>query len=182
MEKKIDEAGTNLLGLKRNALMLGLCGKYKGKWDGCNSKRELVKMALDSNGIEFMADSIAFGWGLGRSYLMGEFGEFMNGFYQCHEDGYMSEMYVGAHGVMEVRSTLLLLAYCDGLEVDVPEHTVCRIYVCGGSRVKVENKGRCEIYEYGEDNGIDYVGHDGAFFRRERIFRSKWIVGSGDER
>jgi len=50
-----------LLTLKHNALRLGLCGEYKGKWDSAASKRELVNMALDSNGIEFMADSIAFG-------------------------------------------------------------------------------------------------------------------------
>lgn len=76
-----------LLTLKRNALRLGLCGEYKGKWDSAASKRELVNMALDSNGIEFMADSIAFGWGLSKDYLLKEFGEFANGFYQCNEHG-----------------------------------------------------------------------------------------------
>ena len=34
-----------LLTLKRNALRLGLCGEYKGKWDSAASKRELVNMA-----------------------------------------------------------------------------------------------------------------------------------------
>ena len=51
-----------LLTLKRNAIRLGLCGEYKWKWDYAASKRELVNMARDSNGIEFMDDYIAFGW------------------------------------------------------------------------------------------------------------------------
>jgi len=164
----------DLLTLKRNALRLGLCGQYKGKWDGCNSKQDLVRMALDSNGIEFMADSIAFGWGLSKDYLLREFGEFMNGFYRCREKGYTSEMYIGAHGVLSVKSTLLLIGYCDDLEIEIPEHTVCRIYVCGGSRVRIENKGSVEIYEYGTDNIIKLIEYDGSYSLRESVSKSKW--------
>lgn len=164
----------DLLTLKRNALMMGLCGQYKSKWDGCKTKRELVNMALDSNGIEFMADSIAFGWGLGKEYLQREFGEFMNGFYQCREKGYTSEMYIGAHGVLSVKSTLLLVGYCDDLEIEIPEHSVCRIYVCGGSRVRIENKGNVEVYEYGADNIVHLIEYDGSYSLRNNVTTSKW--------
>lgn len=170
MEKK----EIDLLTLKRNALMMGLCGQYKDKWNGCANKRQLVDMALDSNGIEFMADSIAFSWGLSKDYLLREFGEFMNGFYQCREKGYTSEMYIGAHGVISVKSTLILVGYCDDLEIEIPEHSVCRIYVCGSSKVRIENKGRCELYEYGADNKVDCIEYDGSFLRRERVLKSKW--------
>ena len=171
----MENKGKNeLLSLKRNALMMGLCGQYKDKWDGCCDKRALVNMALDSNGIEFMADSIAFGWGLSKEYLQGEFGEFMNGLYQCREKGYTSEMYIGAHGVVSVKSTLVLVGYCKDLEIHIPEHTVCRIYVCGGSRVRVENMGECELFEYGADNIIDCIEYDGSNLRRESVPFSKW--------
>ena len=100
-----------LLTLKRNALRLGLCGEYKGKWDSAASKRELINMALDSNGIEFMADSIAFGWGLSKEYLLKEFGEFANGFYQCNEHGYTSEMYIGALMELSRRALRLFLSH-----------------------------------------------------------------------
>ena len=165
---------SELLTLKRNAIMLGLCGQYKSKWNSASTKRELVDLALDSNGIEFMADSIAFDWGLSKDYLLKEFGEFMNGFHQCREKGYTSEMYIGTHGVLSVKSTLLLIGYCDDLEIEIPQHTVCRIYVCGGSRVRIENKGHAEIYEYGTDNIINLIEYDGSYSLRESVSKSKW--------
>ena len=33
-----------LLNLKRNALMLGLCGEYKDRWDKCSNKKELIDL------------------------------------------------------------------------------------------------------------------------------------------
>lgn len=163
-----------LLTLKRNALRLGLCGEYKGKWDSAASKRELVNMALDSNGIEFMADSIAFGWGLSKEYLLKEFGEFANGFYQCNEHGYTSEMYIGAHGVIKARSTIILVAYCKDLEIEVPENMVTRIYVCGKSEVRIECKGKCDLIEYGEDNDVKIIGYDDANMTLGTIYVSEW--------
>ena len=131
-------------------------------------------MALDSNGIEFMADSIAFGWGLSKEYLLKEFGEFANGFYQCNEHGYTSEMYIGAHGVIKVRSTIILVAYCKDLEIEVPENMVTRIYVCGKSEVRIECKGKCDLVEYGEDNDVKIIGYDDANMTRGTIYVSEW--------
>lgn len=164
----------DLLTLKRNAILLGLCDQYRAKWNACKSKRELVDLALDGNGIEFMADSMAFGWGLGKDYLLREYGEWMNGFYRSREDGYTSEMYVGAHGVVNVRSALLLVAYCDDLEIVVSEHNVCRIYVCGGSKVRVECLGDAELVVYGEDNDVTIVEHDGSRLRQRAVPSSEW--------
>ena len=68
-----------LLNLKRNALMLGLCGEYKDRWDKCSNKKELIDLALDSNGVEFIADAITFGWGCSQEFLLNEFADFING-------------------------------------------------------------------------------------------------------
>ena len=149
-----------LLTLKRNALRLGLCGEYKGKWDSAASKRELV--------------NIAFGWGLSKEYLLKEFGEFANGFYQCNEHGYTSEMYIGAHGVIKARSTIILVAYCKDLEIEVPENMVTRIYVCGKSEVRIECKGKCDLIEYGEDNDTKIIGYDGEKMTLRTIYVSEW--------
>lgn len=51
----------DLLSFKRNAMMLGLCTSYKDKWDEATSKEALMDMALDSNGVEMLADAAAFG-------------------------------------------------------------------------------------------------------------------------
>lgn len=165
---------SDILQFKRNAIHLGLCGKYKNLWDACSSKSELVRLALDGNGIEFMSDSIAFGWGLSRDYLMKEFGEFMNGAYRCQERGYTSEMYVGARGVVIVSSTLVLAAYCDGLELLVPEHMACKVYVCGGSRLRVEIRGRLELYVYGPDNDVAVDVANGGVVLRDDVQESQW--------
>lgn len=163
-----------LLELKRDALMMGLCDEYKDKWDKCSTKRDLVKMALDSNGIEFMADSIAFGWGMSKEYLLKEFGEFMNGLFICDEGGYTSEMFVGAHGVVKSRSTLMLVAYCDDLEIIVPENTFCRIYVCGGSKVYMNSFGVAYLVVYGSNNHITRAHMDGVVTRKD-ITESQWL-------
>lgn len=162
-----------LLQFKRNAVFLGLCDEYKKKWDACGDKQALVDMALDSNGVEFMADSIAFGWGLSKDFLLKEFGDFTNGKYQCHKNGYTSEMYIGAHGVIEVKSTLILVAYCTGIKICIPEHMACKVYICGGSNVCIENQGRAEIYVFGSDNHVMSNNHGGTIIR-EKIPESQW--------
>lgn len=167
----------DVLTLKRNSILMGLCKKYKEKWDLCSNKKQLVDMSLDINGVEFMADSIAFGWGLSKEYLQEEFGEFMNGNYQSEENGYTSEMFIGASGITRVKSTLLLVAYCDDLEIEIPEYMACRIYVCGGSRVQIRNRGHVEIYEYGQGNTIAMIEYDGSNSLRKAISSSRWISG-----
>lgn len=163
----------DLLQFKRNATFLGLCGEYKKKWDACGDKRALVGMALDSNGVEFMADSIAFGWGLSRDFLLKEFGEYANGAYQCHERGYTSEMYIGARGELTARSTILLVAYCDDLRIEVPERFACRVYVCGGSKVEIRNLGATELFVYGDGNAIEQTIRGGVATRTD-IKESQW--------
>lgn len=172
---------SELLALKGKAREYGLCDKYKVKWDGCRSKRDLVDTALDSNGIDFMADSIAFGWGLSKEYLLNNFGEFSNGFYQRTKDGYTSEMYVGAHGVVTLKSTLTLVAYCEDLEIVVPEHFIGQVYVCGGSNVRIENQGNVELYEYGTNN-VDIFEYYGSYTSREAIRWSRWNNSTQEKR
>lgn len=171
---------TDLLTLKRNSLMMGLCEKYRHKWDSCTTKRQLIDLALDSNGVEFMADSIAFGWGLGKDYLVKVFADFINGAYVRDKDGYTSEFYVGARGVIELRSTLLLVAYCDGLEIKIPKGSAGRVYVCGGSKIRIENDGYVDIQEYGSVNNIDIIAHNGSNSSHKRVLSSEWATDRHD--
>lgn len=63
----------DLLSFKRNAMMLGLCSAYKDKWDAATSKEKLMDMALDSNGVELLADAHSFGFGMDIQYMNGRF-------------------------------------------------------------------------------------------------------------
>ena len=59
-----------ILELKRKACLLGLCEKYKDKWDSCKDKKELIDLVLDSNGVEFLADAMTFGWGVSSEFIL----------------------------------------------------------------------------------------------------------------
>lgn len=133
--------------------MLGLCGQYKTMWDACRNKKDLIDMALDANGVEFMADSIAFGWGLSKEYLMKEFGDFINGKYQRNKGGYKSRMYVGYEEDITIDSTITLLVGCKG-KVIVPCSMVGNIYICGGCDIDVKNDGVVYLYEYAGNNNV----------------------------
>lgn len=112
--------------------------------------------------------------GIVKRVPLKEFGEFANGFYQCNEHGYTSEMYIGSHGVIKARSTIILVAYCKDLEIEVPENMVTRIYVCGKSEVCIECKGKCDLIEYGEDNDVKIICYDDVNMTLGHVYTSEW--------
>jgi hypothetical protein len=165
----------DLLSFKRNALRLGLCDEYRRRWDACRTRRELVDMALDSNGIEFVADSLAFGWGLDIACVKSRFGDFINGGYVRCGDGYTSELYVDGGGVLTLRSTLTLLCRCR-LDIDVPAGFVSRVYVCGG-RAVLHGGGRVEAIVYGD--GVLSCGGDWhGTLSRSDVPSSRFVRGA----
>ena len=164
-----------LLNLKRNALMLGLCGEYKDRWDKCSNKKELIDLALDSNGVEFLADAMTFGWGCSQEFLLNEFADFINGKYQRKKDGYTSELYVEPHGEIELRSTLTVIAGgC--ANVIVPPNFFGRVYVCGdgGSLIFGSNGGSIELFVYGENERAVTKYATSLKVKRKDIKESQW--------
>lgn len=151
------EMNNELLTLKRNAVLLGLCDRYKTEWNEAKDKKDLVDMALDANGVEFMAKSVAEGWGLSKDYILDNFGDYVNGSYVRDKGGYTSEIYVGYGGDILQRATLNLLVGCD-TSVLVPEGSMCKIYVCGMSDVRIKCVGKCYVYVYGGYNDVKYSG------------------------
>lgn len=172
-----------LLKLKRNAIMLGLCGQYKGIWDNCKSKKDLVDVAIDVNGIEFMADSIAFDWGLSEEFLVTEFDEYINGKYRRIKDGYSSELHVGeGNNTISVVSTLNLFAYSKNITIYVPQDSFCRIYLAKCSNVRIKNDGKFELCVYGDCGNIEINGKKAHSFARRDILVSEWINSTPKEK
>lgn len=166
----------NLLELKRKSMSLGLCEIYKKKWDECESKKELIDMALDANGIEYLADFFSFGWGLSPEYILKEFHDYINGAYQRSSNGYTGELFVLNKKTISVRSTLNLLVECD-CTVIVPASVVCKIYVCGGS-VTIENHGVVDVFCYGDTKEPIFTEDDSRHLHRStcvHIQHSLWI-------
>lgn len=168
-------SNNELLNMKRNALMLGLCEEYKKKWDTCTSKKELIDLVLDSNGVEFLADAITFGWGCSQEFLLKEFSGFINGKYQRKKDGYTSELYVEPHGVIELRSTITVIAGGKA-SVIVPPNFYGKVYVCGdgGSLIFGSNGGSIELFVYREKKRATTECTTSLKVDREDIKASQW--------
>lgn len=142
-----------LLTLKRNALVLGLCGDYKKRWDSSMSKEDLVNMALDANGCEFITDACTFGWGGGfsPSYIKSTFGDYINGKYRRDKDGYTSMLYACHTGSIKLESTILILLGCD-TDVIIPPYAFSKVYVGSGSSVRFHGHGKLMVFSYGNNN------------------------------
>lgn len=159
-----------LLKLKRNAALLGLCSEYTERWNKAATKKDLADIALDANGIEFMADGIAFGWGLSKEFLSREFGSFANGEYTRKKDGYTSALIIDNKAKINVTTTLLLAAWCN-CTLSVREGYMCKIYVCGKSCIDIHCEGTCYVYSYGE-NLVTHTGN--GIVEYKEIMESKW--------
>lgn len=140
----------SILELKRKALAMGLCGDYKGMWDNSTTQRDLVDMATDINGADFLCASVAKGWGLTKDFLLSNFNGLINGDYvaKCGKDnGYTSEIYIGHSGDITARTTILIVLYSDAT-IHVPINHVCRIFLAGNGEIHIVANGHCEIVDY----------------------------------
>lgn len=144
----------DLLGMKQYAVRRGLCGEYRGIWDSASSARDLVDMALRVDGIQFMAEGIANGWGMSPAYIRSNFGDYINGAYICrHGRRYTSEIWCDYRGGDWVgfQAVLVLVAYCD-MRIRVPANRVVDLHVTGGSCLDIECHGVAYIAMYGEND------------------------------
>lgn len=138
----------DLLGFKRNAVMLGLCGEYREKWDSANDKEALMNIALDPNGIEMLCDAAAFGWGMDIQYMKRTFLDYINGSWKRNRNGYTSCLYVDFEGHIEQECTLTAII-SSNVTFHVPKNHICELHVSGNSRVEVTGEGKCNVYVYG---------------------------------
>ena len=163
----------DLLKFKDNALMRNLCTDYTNRWNSAQDEDDLVRMAIDANGISYMCHSIANGWGLNVEYLSNRFKNYINGnkvykYINKKGNGYSSELlccYGGISGErFEVRSTqicvinskvVLSIPACAYVEV----HAVnSKIEVVTGTRALVE------VVVYGDNCHI--IGNSNYKLRR----------------
>lgn len=139
----------SILELKRKALAMGLCGDYKGKWDNAQTPKELVKLATDINGADFLCASVAKEWGLSKDFLLKNFGEYINGkFIARQEKGYTSEIYIGHTDKIVSFATILILLYTEDAVVHIPKNHVCKIYAAQNTNLVIMCEGCAELIDY----------------------------------
>lgn len=157
----------DLLAFKRNVMMLGLCTSYKDKWDSASSKKMLMDIALDSNGVELLADAHSFGFGMDILYMKRTFSDYINGKWKRSKGDYTSCLYVDFNGQIEQDCTLTTVL-ASKVVFNVPKGNVCKLYVGAESTVNITGDGVCYVYSYGHNEVT------GNFKSMNCITKSEW--------
>lgn len=173
----------SILDLKRKALAMGLCGKYNEKWADATTQKELVDLATDINGADFLCASVAKGWGLSRDFLLQNFGDYINGRYvSAHGEkkDYTSEVFIGCDGEIRARTTIIIVLYSD-VTVYVPKNHACRIFAAGNTNIGIQCDGHCEFTDYTPGYGIKTGDFGHVVMTDPRQDKSSWINFNGNE-
>lgn len=137
----------------RNAKRLGLCEKYTDKWTSAKSKKQLLDIALDANGLSFVANAVAKGY-LSAEYICDAFNPFINGKYVRDKDGYTSAIYCSdGKGIdlAEINATTTALIAIGFIGViTIPENRICELHLVN-CRCYVKGIGRGIVYPYGDN-------------------------------
>lgn len=156
---------------------MGLCGDYKGVWDKSTTQKDLVNIAADINGADFLCASVAKSWGLTKDYIRNNFKGLINGSYvaRCGKDkGYTSEIYVVHKGDITVRTTILIVLYSD-VTIHVPINHVCRIFSAGNTKIDVQCDGNCELIDYTPIHEVKYGNFGRITFTDPHKDPNSWI-------
>lgn len=146
----MDETMQNFL---RNAKRLGLCEEYTNKWTSAKSKKQLLDVALDANGLSFVANAVAKGH-LSAEYICEAFAPFNNGSYVRDKDGYTSAMYCGedCNEIFAPETALLVIDFVG--DIHIPENRICEIHLVN-SKCYIISKGKANVYVYGDTKIIN---------------------------
>lgn len=148
----MDDVMQNFL---RNAKRLGLCEEYTDKWTAAKSKKALIDIALDANGLSYVATAVAKGYGLTAEYICSEFAPFNNGKYIRHKDGYTSVLYCscgkdGDLAAFDATTTALLAIDFIGT-ITIPKNRICEMHLVN-CKCYIKGEGRGRVYSYGDTN------------------------------
>lgn len=140
--------------LQKEAIEHNICSEYLKKWEKAQSKKQLMDIALSTQGCIFMCTSIQQGWGLDSTYLRKNFEPYLNRRY-VRDEAYSSCMYVSNKGASVADTTLILIIDSD-MTISVPKNMITKLYVCGKSKVKVKGTGRVIVVRYGKEIEVDF--------------------------
>lgn len=132
----------------------GLCKEYTYKVNKAGSKKALMDIALDANGLSYVCESVCNGY-LSPGYISESFAPFNNGKYVKNE-GYTSSMYCQpSTDTLEIKTTATLIIGFRG-RVVIPH--ICELYLCN-SEVEIEGDGTAVCYLY-NSNIVKVVDSD----------------------
>lgn len=131
---------------KEQAKKHGICDMLQD-WDNARSKKQLIDIALSIRGIEYIAHSIAEGWGLDPLYISKEFAPFNDAKYIREADGYTSALYCLPEDIdVTIKTTTALIIAHDGV-ITIPKNHICELYICK-SDVIIQGEGKGVVHLY----------------------------------
>ena len=139
----------------RNAKRLGLCKEYTDKWTAAKSKKQLMDVALDANGLSYVATAVSKGYGLTPEYICEAFEPFNNGKYICRHDGYTSALYCSCGGAgdlsaFDATTTAALVIGFIGT-ITIPKNRICELHLVN-CKCYIKGEGWANVYVYGDTN------------------------------
>lgn len=130
-----------------DAKIRGLCKEYTNKVNHAASKKSFLDIALDANGVPWLADAICNGYGLSAEYIAKEFAALNCGRYIREKDGYTSAIFCLPQGhSLTIRASLTLVIGFDGTIV-LPKDRPYELHICN-STVDVTGDGNGVVYLY----------------------------------
>lgn len=146
-----------------------ICERYLPLVDAARSRKQYMDAVLDTNGMAFLCDMSTCKYKLPYEIICEEFKAYLNGRY-IHTSNkvsgsYTTTMYCGVElpSSISVNTTLTGLFNCN-CQVDIPNNTICQLYVDNGSNimVNVPLSSRCYVEVWG-DGVVEFLG-DGDIY------------------
>lgn len=122
----------------------GLCKEYTEKLDKAGSKKAMIDLALDANGMQWTAEAVAKGE-LSPATISNDFKPFLNGNFTRIGNGFTSQIYCQPpEDEIKITTTAtLIIGFKGKVIVDRP----CRLYLCK-SDVTIIGTATPEVYLY----------------------------------
>jgi hypothetical protein len=158
----------DLSSFRKNASERGICSEKASIWDKCTNKKDLMDLALSAQGMDYICDSIAKGWGISPSYIAERFKGFNNGRYVYYSPtGYKTAMYCGYRGMFLCELTALMVIDSE-MDITIPDYHICEIYAVGNTHLRLHGKGRCRVLVYGDDDSVKIDADSSVVFTRKQ--------------
>lgn len=143
-----------------------LCGAYSEKVNSAMNKLQLINLALDTNGINYLQEMQSKGFPLPYSVLTNDFYPYINGKYTAefkneNNRGYTSCMYCCWQDDIYVETTLVTVLNCD-CNIHIGNNSVVRIYLDKNCKVRIFcPKSSICMVDYWGDAVVDTTHCDG---------------------
>lgn len=128
-----------------------LCKEYQKKFNDAQSKKQIMDIVLDANGVSFMQEMQSCGHAFPYNDILDQFGAYLNGRYVYHHGfgkyEYSSAMYCCYCGDnVVVSTTSVAVLGCCGTTFEIKDYDVAKLYVDSNSDITIKCNGHSKCY------------------------------------